>query len=232
MDYIVKLLNANRDEKYADFHSRLIPTVDKERILGVRTPVLRSLARDLLKDKDFCDNILPEFLNELPHFYYDENTLHGEFISKQKDFDKAVELTEEFLPHIDNWAVCDMLDPKVFGKHKEELFALICKWLDSGSVYTVRFGIDMMLKHFLDDNFRVEHLPLVLNAKGDDYYIKMAKAWYFSFAFIKHYNTTLDFFKSVKMDEWIFKKSIQKSRESFRLTAEQKEELKLLLKHE
>lgn len=226
MEYIQKLLKDRADEKYGDFHSKLVPTVDRNKIIGVRTPVMRALAKSLVKDKGFCEDILPDFLNELPHYYYDEMILHGEIISLEKDFDKAVELVEKFLPYVDNWAVCDLLSPKAFAKDLDKLFDFIKKWLASDEVYTVRFGIDMMLKYFLDDRFETEHLYMVRDAVGDDYYIKMAKAWYFSFALIKHYDVALEFVKSAPMDEWIRKKSIQKARESYRLTDAQKAELK------
>ena len=226
MDYIVNILKANADEKYADFHSRLVPTIERERILGVRTPVMRKLAKELLKDEKFVKEVMPEFLKELPHCYYDEAILHGEIISKEKDYNKALALTEEFLPHVDNWAVCDLLDPKVFARHKTDLMQNIKRWLKSDRVYTVRFAIDMMIKHFLDGEFDESHLTLVRDAIGDDYYIRMAKAWYYSTALVKQYEITRDYLISSISDEWILKKSIQKARESFRLTGEQKEELK------
>ncbi len=232
MDCIIERLRGLGDDKFADFQAKLVPNVERENIIGVRTPVLRSLAKELLNDGEFCSGILPEFLNELPHRYFDENILQGEFISKEKDFVKAIELTRKFLPYVDNWAVCDLLAPKVFAKHKDELFPIIRKWLESDLIYTVRFGIDMMIKHFLDAEFKYTHLSLVNNARGDDYYIKMSKAWYFSFALIKHYEDTLAYFKNENIDGWIYKKSIQKARESYRVSDEHKDELKALLKHE
>ena len=231
MDYIVNILKANADEKYADFHSRLVPTIERERILGVRAPVMRKLAKELLKDERFVKEMMPEFLKELPHYYYDEAILHGEIISKEKDYNKALALIEEFLPYVDNWAVCDLLDPKVFAKNKTELMQNIKRWLKSESVYTVRFGIDMMIKHYLDGEFEESHLTMVRDARGDDYYIKMAKAWYFSTALVKQYEITRDYLNGSVADEWILRKSIQKARESFRLTSERKEELKCILKH-
>lgn len=226
MEYTVNLLKERADAGYADFHSRLVPTIERERILGVRTPVMRSLAKELLKDEAFCENILADFLNELPHYYYDEMILHGEIISREKDFEKAVVLVEKFLPYVDNWAVCDLLAPKVFAKHKNELFPIIEMWLQSDRVYTVRFGIDMLIKYFTDADFKPCHLDMVRDACGDDYYVKMAKAWYFSYILIKHYEVALDYLKNTDMDEWTRKKSIQKARESYRLTDAQKSELK------
>ncbi|MDE5602128.1 MAG: DNA alkylation repair protein [Clostridia bacterium] len=232
MDYIFDVLRKHSDEKFADFQAKLIPTVERKSIIGVRTPEIRALAKQLRADGEFCKNVLPAFLKELPHTYFDESVLHGELISLEKDFEVTLNLIEEFLPYIDNWAVCDILSPKVFAKHKSELFERICVWLKSDEVYTVRFGLDMLIKHFLDGEFEVSHLEMVRVANGDDYYIKMAKAWYYSFAFIKHYDETLEYFKTAPIDKWIFKKSIQKSKESFRISEEQKNELKELLKHE
>lgn len=232
MKAVSDLLMANRDEKYAEFHSKLVPTVDRDRIIGVRTPVIRGIAKQLLKDKEFCANDMTVFLKELPHRYYDEFVLHGELISSEKDFDKAIGLVEEFLPYIDNWAVCDLLSPKAFVKHKDELWAYIEKWLQSDMVYTVRFAIQMMIKHYLDDQFQETHLQVVSCAAGDDYYIKMAKAWYLSFALIKHYDVTLKFLKTSSLDKWTYNKALQKARESYRLSDEQKEYLKSIKIHD
>lgn len=232
MEYTVNILSEYKDDKFADFQAKLIPTVRRENIIGVRTPDIRAIAKRLLADAEFCENILPAFLKELPHEYFDENVLHGDIISKEKSFDTAIAYVEKFLPYVDNWAVCDMLSPKVFAKRKAELFDRICVWLESEKTYTVRFGINMLIKYFLNGEFKEEHLELVRLAGGDDYYIKMAKAWYYSFAFIKHYDETLKYFKTAQIDEWIFKKSIQKARESFRINDERKADLKLLVKHE
>lgn len=225
MDCIVEILKEKSDKKYADFHSRLVPTVERARILGVRTPVMRSLAKSLASDSEFRENVMPKFLSELPHYYYDENVLHGELISLEKDYESALALVEAFLPFVDNWAVCDMLSPKVFAKNKTDLMSHIKRWLKSDAVYTVRFGIDMMIKYFADDLFVPECLDLVNDAMGEDYYIKMAKAWYYSVAIVKHYEVTRDYVAQIS-DSWIKKKSIQKARESFRLTEAQKEEFK------
>lgn len=227
MDCIVELLKERADKKYADFHSRLVPMVGRERILGVRTPVMRSLAKSLANDDGFRKNAMPKFLGELPHYYYDENVLHGELISLEKDYQSALALVEAFLPFVDNWAVCDMLSPKVFAKNRADLLEHIKRWLKSDRVYTVRFGIDMMIKYFADELFVPEHLDLVFCASGEDYYIKMAKAWYYSVVIVKHYGVTRDYVAQIS-DPWIKKKSIQKARESFRLTVAQKEELKTL----
>lgn len=226
MKYILDLLIANADEKYGDFHSKLVPTVDRDKILGVRTPVIRKLARELVRDEAACKEILPEFLNELPHRYYDETVLHGEIISLEKSFDKAIDAVNELLPYIDNWAACDLLNPKVFGKHKEALKEHIDGWLKSDKVYTARFGIDMMIKYFLDGDFKYGHLAEVRDAAGDDYYIKMAKAWYYSIALVKQYDVAFEFVTKQIDDPWIRMKSLQKARESLRISKEQREALK------
>lgn len=231
MKSITELLTECQDSKFADFQAKLIPAVDRAAIIGVRTPKIRAIAKELTKDKEMQDTVR-SFLEELPHTYFDENALHGEIISLEKDFERAIAQVEKFLPYIDNWAVCDLLSPKSFAKHKDRLLERIKVWLESGRVYTMRFAIDMLIKYFLDGEFDAAHLELVRTAKGEDYYVKMAKAWYFSFALIKHYETALEYFKTVPLDRWIFKKSIQKARESYRLNDERKEELKALLKHE
>ena len=232
MAYTINLLKQYEDKAYADFHSRLVPTVERERIIGVRTPVIRMLAKELLKDERFKSELLPSFLNELPHYYYDETILHGAFISREKDFQRALYLTEQYLQSIDNWAACDLLDPKVFAKHKSELLDIIKRWLSSDSIYTVRFGIVTLLRYYLDADFDASHLELVQKANGDDYYIKMAKAWYYSTALVKQYDITFDYVINRIEDDWVKKKSIQKARESFRLTPEQKDSLKLSIKHD
>ncbi len=229
MDYVEQILFEHKDEKFADFQAKLIPNIPRESIIGVRTPELRQVAKRLMADEGFRRDMLDGFLNQMPHRYFDENVLHGELISLEKNFLKAMALTEDFLPFVDNWAVCDMLSPKSFGKHKDELYIKICEWLQSERVYTVRFGISMMIKYFLDGDFKICHLAEVRDARGDDYYIKMVKAWYFATALAKHYCETFDFLKNGGMDEWVLKKSIQKARESFRVSDEHKAQIKTLI---
>ncbi|MCC8042074.1 MAG: DNA alkylation repair protein [Oscillospiraceae bacterium] len=211
------------DEKYKDFHKKLIPTVAVDRIIGIRTPILRKYAREIAGTAE-ADG----FLQGLPHYYYDENNLHAFLIEQIKDFDRSLALTEEFLPYIDNWATCDLFSPPIFHKYKEEMLNKIKLWLKSGSVYTVRFGIDMLMRDFLDDSFEINHLDLVADTCCGEYYINMAVAWYFSTALVKQYDAALPFFTERRLPVWVHNKSIQKARESKRVSREIKDYLKTL----
>lgn len=219
---IIDELFAMRDEKYLDFQSKLIPTVDKDRIIGVRTPQLRKYAVQLKKDgrrEDFLK--LP-----LPHFYYDEMNLHSFLIEQEKDFDRAIRLADGFLPHIDNWATCDLFSPKVFGKYPNELFEYVCRWLKSGNTYTVRYGLVTMINYFLGENFQAGHLDLAAEIKSEEYYINMAVAWYFSIALVMQYDAALPYITERRLDTWVHNKAIQKACESRQISAEAKRYLR------
>lgn len=219
---IINELFAMRDERYLDFQSKLIPTVDKERIIGVRTPQLRKYAVRLKKDGRREELLqLP-----LPHFYYDEMNLHSFLIEQEKDFDQAIRLADGFLPHIDNWATCDLFSPKVFGKCPDELFAYVCRWLKSGNTYTVRYGLVTMINHFLCENFQTSHLSLAAEIKSEEYYVNMAVAWYFSMALVMQYDAALPYITDQKLDKWIHNKAIQKACESRQISPEVKRYLR------
>lgn len=220
---IQKKLLENQDLRYRDFHSKLMPTVDKEKVIGVRTPVLRKLAKEYEKDES-----IEAFLGNLPHQYYEENNLHGMIIERYKDFSQCVEAIEGFLPYIDNWATCDLLSPKVFKKHRKELLPLIEKWISSDLTYTKRFGIEMLMSHYLDEAFNVRFLDLVAEVRSEEYYIKMMQAWYFATALAKQYDAALQYIENQKMDKWTHNKAIQKAIESNRITDEQKAYLRTL----
>ena len=212
-----------QDEPYRDFQVKLIPTIDPKTMIGVRTPALRKLAKELSKDPD-----ITEFLTSLPHEYFDENQLHAFLISEIKDYEKCIAQTEKFLPFINNWATCDQLSPKVFKKHKQELLSHIQTWIRSEETYTVRFGIGMLMQHFLDDDFDPEYLELVAGIRSEEYYINMMIAWYFATALAKQYDAVLPYLEQKKLAPWTHNKAIQKARESYRVSAEQKEYLKSL----
>ena len=218
---LIKRLFELQDLKYKDFHAKLIPTIYKEKIIGIRTPTLRKFAIDF--NNDDCKN---EFLNTLPHHYYEENNLHAFLIEKVKDFDTAIILTDNFLPYVDNWATCDMLRPKVFAKNKENLLKYIKKWLKDKQPYTVRFGIEMLMIHFLGENFSPNFPDMISKIKSDEYYVKMMIAWYFATALATNYDAVLPYFKTGKLEKWTHNKAIQKALESYRITPEQKQELK------
>ena len=216
-------LFALADARYRDFHSRLIPTVSKEKIIGVRTPSLRALARQY-RGTDAA----AEFMSVLPHRFYEEDNLHVCFLEQLLDYDELIVQLERFLPYIDNWATCDMLRPKIFKKHTEKLIRNIKKWLTSDRIYTVRFGMGMLMAFYLNDAFKPEYPELVCLVRSDEYYIKMMTAWYFATALSKQYDAVLPYLEQKRLDTWTHNKTIQKAVESYRITPEQKAYLKKL----
>lgn len=223
MNDLQKQLFAMQDLKYRDFHGKLMPTIDKETIIGIRTPMLRKFAKEFKKSE-----ASEQFLNELPHRYYEENNLHGFLLEMEKDYDKLVKKLDEFLPHVDNWATCDMMRPKVLKMHLPELLLKVKEWLASEHVYTVRYGIGMLLSFYLDENFQPEHLEWVAKLRSDEYYVNMMIAWYFATALAKQYEATLPYIEQRRLDVWTHNKAIQKAIESYRVTDEQKKYLKTL----
>ncbi len=223
MTEFAKMLFLFKDEKYKDFQCSLMPTVDKTRVIGVRTPELRKLATKLKKEAD-----VTEFLKQLPHEYYEEDNLHACFIEKINDFNECISALDSFLPFVDNWATCDMMNPKVLKKEPEKLLETIDLWLESEYTYKVRFAIGLLMRHYLDENFRLCYPLKVAEIKSDEYYINMMRAWYFATALSKQYDSVLPFIEEKKLDNWTHNKAIQKATESFRITAEQKAHLKTL----
>ena len=220
---IIGKLFQMRDEKYAAMQMKILPTVGKDRIIGVRTPELRAFAKELFRDEE-----TESFLRELPHRYFDEDQLHAFVISQEKDFDKCIAETEAFLPFIDNWATCDLLSPKAFKNNPQKLLPYIRKWIGSEHVYTVRFAIGMLMQHFLDGNFSPEYPEMVAGARSEEYYVNMMRAWYFATALAKQYDSVIPYLEGNKLDTWTHNKTIQKSIESYRITDEQKEYLRTL----
>lgn len=220
---IYKELLSLQDKGYRDMQITIIPTVAADSIIGVRTPALRSLAKELSKRED-----IDKFLNDLPHKYFEENQLHAFILSGMKDADKAFELTDKFLPYVDNWATCDQMSPKVFKKHKDLLLEYTDKWIKSDLTYVKRFGIGMLMEHFLDEDFKTSYLTKVSKIRSDEYYVNMMIAWYFATALAKQYDATLPYIEKQKLAIWTHNKSIQKAVESYRITPEQKEYLKTL----
>ncbi len=216
-------LASMRDETYAAFQRKLLPTVPPDAVIGVRTPQLRALAKQMLKN-----GAAEGFLSELPHAYFDENQLHAFILSEMKDFDVCITAVEAFLPYIDNWATCDQLSPKAFKKSPERLLPFIDVWLASDKTYTVRFGVGMLMQHFLDERFSPEYPEKVAAVSSDEYYINMMIAWYFATALAKQYKSVLPFIEKRVLPAWTHNKAIQKARESLRITPEQKEYLNSL----
>lgn len=212
-----------QDLKYKEFQCKLMPTVDPETVIGVRTPDLRKLAKEYAKTPEVSD-----FLKILPHTYYEENNLHGFLIETIKDYEAAVSAVDAFLPYIDNWATCDLISPKVFKKHLPELYEKIKAWLKSGQTYTVRFGIEMLMSFYLNENFQPEMPELVADIRSDEYYVNMMIAWYFATALAKQYDAILPYIQEQRLEKWTHNKAIQKAIESYRISDEAKAYLRTL----
>ena len=223
MKEIVDLLFSKQDIKYRDFQVPLFPGVTKERLIGVRTPELKKLAKEL-----YGSETAKSFIETLPHRYFDENQLHAFLISLIKDNQTCLKEVERFLPYVDNWATCDQLSPKVFAKHKDELIIPIKKWLKSKHTFTVRFAIGMLMQHYLDESFKEEYMEMVVSIKSEEYYVNMMIAWYFATALAKQWNTSIKYLEEKKLSIWVHNKTIQKAVESYRITDEQKVYLKSL----
>lgn len=218
---VYEMLLEAKDDKYREFQAKLVPNISPDTIIGVRTPDMRKIAKEVFNspEKD-------EFLKELPHKYYEENLVHFFIIAMIKDFGECIEKVDEFLPYVDCWPVSDQATPKSFKKNHAKLLPYIKNWIASDHVYTARFGIRMLMNEFLDDDFKDEYLELVASKEGDDYYLKMMVAWYFATALAKKYDESVKYIEERKLSDWIHKKAIQKAVESYRVTDEHKEHLK------
>jgi len=220
---ITAQLFALQDKAYADFQSKLLPTVKRETIIGVRTPDLRKIAKQICKTP-----AAQEFLHSLPHRYFDENQLHAFILSEEKDFNICIANLEQFLSYVDNWATCDQLSPRCFKKHTTELLPYVRKWMRSKHTYTKRFGIGMLMRYYLDEEFKPEFLEWIASIKSDEYYIRMMQAWFFATALAKQWDATLPYIQQQRMEKETHNKTIQKAVESFRIADEQKALLKTL----
>lgn len=212
-----------QDLPYREFTSRLIPNIDKNSMIGIRLPALRKFAKAFAKTPQAA-----EFMAELPHTYYEENLLHMLLIAQMKDYDAAIAALEIFLPYVDNWAVCDVPAPKCFGAHRSELLTPICTWLSSGETYTVRYGIGLLMRFYLDDPADAGLMELVADVKSEEYYVNMMIAWYFATALAMQWETAVSYLQENRLEVRVHNKTIQKARESYRITAEQKSYLKTL----
>lgn len=220
---IREMLLSLQDGKFAAFQARLIPNVAPERILGVRTPELRKLAKQLRGSSD-----AEAFLNTLPHEFFEENNLHAFLLCGIKDFERCVQAVEDFLPYVDNWATCDQLRPKAFARNRQALLPRIRSWLNSDRTYTRRFGIGMLMSHFLDEDFREEYLSWVSDIHSEEYYVNMMIAWYFATALAKQWDAALSFIENRRLEKWTHNKAIQKALESDRIPGERKAYLRTL----
>lgn len=212
-----------QDTEYADFQCKLTPGVDRSLFIGVRVPAARALAKKLKDDPE-----VPAFLADVPHKYFDENMLHVLLLSQMKDYEACVEEVEKFLPYVDNWAVCDIMSPKIFAKNKDKLLPRLKQWAKSKHLYTARFGVEMLMSFYLDDDFKPEYLEIPAAIKSDEYYMRMMNAWFYATALAKQWDATIVYLQENRLDAWTHNKTIQKARESYRITPEQKEYLKTL----
>lgn len=220
---IQKELFALRDISYGDFHAKLVPNIPRELLIGVRVPEARKLAKRLAKEPEAS-----EFLKDLPHKYYDENILHALLISEMKDYDACIVAIDEFLSYIDNWAVCDILSPKIFKEHKTSLLEKIKEWSASDKTYTCRFGLEMLMSYFLDNDFKPDYLEITTSVHSEEYYVRMMIAWFFATALAKQWDATIKYIEDNRLDTWTHNKAIQKAKASRRITPKQKEYLKAL----
>lgn len=212
-----------QDIKYRDFHAKLMPTVNKEKIIGVRIPVLRSFAKEFGKTKE-----AKLFLQVLPHSYYEENNLHGLLLEQIKDYEKCLQELERFLPFIDNWATCDLLAVRTVKKHLDVFIEEVYRWIQSQHTYTIRFGIGMLMRYYLDENFQMEYPEKVMQICSKEYYVNMMRAWYFATALAKQPDAALPWLTERRLDVWTHNKTIQKAVESFRIPPEMKQQLREL----
>ena len=219
-EIIRKTLLSMGEAEYKEFSSKLMPTVEKSKVIGIRTPLLRKFAKTI---EDY-----EGFMQTLPHEYYEENNLHAFLIERETDFEKCIEKLNAFLPYVDNWATCDSMKPKVLKKEPEKLLLNIKMWLGAEDIYTVRYAINLLMSFYLDENFDEQHLRLVADVKSEEYYINMMRAWYFATALYKQYEYALPYIENKMLDVWTHNKTIQKSVESLRITKKQKEYLKTL----
>lgn len=222
-ELIRKDLFALQDISYKEFQSKLIPNVNPDVIIGIRTPALRKYAKELSKTSQ-----AEEYLTILPHSYYEENNLHCFLIEEIKDYATVINALDAFLPFVDNWATCDMMSPKIFKQHLPELIIKIKEWLNTDHTYTKRFGMSMLMKFYLNENFKTEYLDMVVSVKSDEYYVNMMIAWFFATALAKQYDATLPYLEQYRLEKWVHNKAIQKANESYRITPEQKAYLKTL----
>ncbi len=223
MTKIQQQLFTLRDEKYKAFHSKLIPTIDPQTIIGVRTPELRKLAKQIEQEPE-----TQEFLHTLPHRYYEENNLHDFLLERIKDYPTFLAELNAFLPYIDNWATCDGLRPKCVKKHLPEFLQEIRGWMQSERTYTIRFGINMLMSFYLDDAFQEEYLSWAAQVQSEEYYVQMMQAWYFATALAKQWDSTILYLQNDQLGTWVHNKTIQKAIESRRISAQQKQLLRTL----
>ncbi len=223
LNEIKKNLFKYQDKKYQKFESSLIPNVEKKLIIGVKTPILKNMAKEIIK-ADLSD----KYIKMLPHKYFEENQIHSFIISESKDFDECIKNINSFLKYVDNWATCDQLCPKIFKKNKNQLLFHIKKWINIKKTYHIRFGIKMLMSHFLDEDFDKKYLKIVSSIQSDEYYVNMMIAWYFATALAKQYDDTIVYLEKYKLSPWVHNQTIKKAIESYRVSENNKKYLRSL----
>lgn len=219
---VVKILFDNKDLKYKKFNSSLIPNINPDLIIGVKVPILRKIVSSLTNDEKM------DFINSLPHKYYEENMIHAIILSNIKDYDYLIEKLDYFMPYIDNWAICDCLTPKIFKKNKDKLIIKINEWIKIDKTYYIRFAVKMLMNFYLDDKNIKPYLDTIIKINKDDYYVNMMRAWFFQVALLKNWDVTIKYIENYSLDTWTHNKAISKSIESFRFTKEEKDYLRKL----
>lgn len=221
MTELQKRLFQLQDNEYREFHAKLIPGISPENIIGIRTPILRQFKKEFAKEEG-----VEQFLAQLPHTYYEENNLHMMLISDLKGYECCITEIKRFLPYVDNWATCDLPVPKCFAKNKEVLLIEIKKWISSKETYTIRYGIGLLMRLYLEDDFKPEYMEMVAGVQSEEYYVNMMIAWYFATALAKQWDMAVGYIEQHRLSDWVHKKTIQKAVESYRITDEQKQYLK------
>lgn len=220
---VYEKLLACRDEEFGAFQRKLVPNISPDTIIGVRTPQMRKIAKEVFGTEEG-----DSFIKKLPHTYYEENMVHFFMISLIRDFEECFRAVEEFLPFVDCWPVSDQSTPKVFKKNHEKLIPAVTRWIASNHVYTARFGLRMLMNEYLGEDFKEEYLELAASKTGEDYYLKMMVAWFFATALAKRYEESVVYLEQCRLDPWVHKKTIQKAVESFRVSEEHKNYLRTL----
>jgi hypothetical protein len=212
-----------QDEEYREFNSKLIPTVAKENVIGIRIPVLRKYEKEIRNTEK-----AKEFLNSLPHKYTEEYNLHALLLENINSYNDTITALNDFLPFVDNWATCDIMSIKIFRNHLDILPEQLDIWLNSTHTYTIRFAIKMYMTYYLDENFDLSFMTKISKLRSDEYYVNMMIAWYFATALAKQYDSAIKFLEEKKLSGWVHNKTIQKAIESYRITDEQKTYLRTL----
>ena len=225
MTKIHEILYHHQDKKYGDFLSKLVPTIPREKFIGIRSPEFKKIIKEVHSQ---AEDEIESFMNTLPHQFQEENTLQVMLISEIKDYDKCLAYLEKFLPYVDNWAISDGIGPKIFDKNHNQIIKKIPQWLEDEKPYTKRVAMLFLKKYFLGEDFKPEYLTWAAKIRSEEYYVNMMTAWLFAEALTKQWDATIEFFTSPQLAPWTHNKAIQKARESFRISSEKKEYLKTL----